>query len=85
MSRISAALVAAGLVLGTTAAWADAPPQNAQPLSRLIAAVERQDDFAYFKEIDWDDDGYYEVEYRTRGGGDREVRIDPVTGQAKPD
>ncbi|QQP93762.1 PepSY domain-containing protein (plasmid) [Skermanella sp. TT6] len=82
---MTAALVAAGLGFGAAAAWADAPPPNARPLSQLIAAVERQDDFAHFKEIDWDDDGYYEVEYRTRGGGDREVKIDPVTGQVRPD
>jgi hypothetical protein len=32
-----------------------------------------------------DDDGSYEVEYRTRSGDDREVKVDPVSGQGRND
>jgi uncharacterized membrane protein YkoI len=85
MSNSFAALLAAALMLGITPALADAPPQNAQPLSQLLATIEQNGDVAYFKEVDWDDDGYYEVEYRTRSGDDREVKVDPVSGQVRND
>ena len=34
----------------------DAPPQNARPLSQLLQQVESRPDFAYIKDIEWDDD-----------------------------
>lgn len=85
MSRGLAAILAAGTMCAAIPALADAPPQNARPLSQLIDIVEQNDDVAYIEDVDWDDDGYYEVEYRTRNGGDREIRIDPVSGEIRSD
>lgn len=85
MSNGFAAILTAGLVLGITPALAGAPPQNSQPLSQLLATIERNGDVAYFKDVEWDDDGYYEVEYRTRNGDEREVKVDPVSGQVRND
>jgi len=56
------------------------PPADAMPLSQIIALVEQRADLDFIKEVDWDDDGYYEIEYRVTGGGNREIKIDPVTG-----
>jgi peptidase YpeB-like protein len=38
---------------------------------------------AYFDEVDWDDDGYWEIEYVDRAGNSVEIRLDPVTGQPR--
>jgi uncharacterized membrane protein YkoI len=85
MSNRFAAILTAGLVLGITPALADAPPQNAQPLSQLLATIEQNGDVAYSEDVDWDDNGYYEVEYRTRSGNEREIKVDPVSGQVRND
>mgnify|MGYP002653413710 CR=1 FL=1 len=57
------------------------PPANGLPLSQVIASVEKTQPVRVFTEIEWDDDGYWEVEYRTTEGGEVEIRVDPVTGQ----
>lgn len=59
------------------------PPADAMPLSQIIAALEAQGDVAWIKEVDWDDDGYWEIEYRREGGGDVEIKIDPVSGEPR--
>lgn len=64
-------------------ATADAPPQNAKPLSEILRTLEQQGDVAYFDEVEWDDDGYWEVEYITTGGQKREIKVDPVSGETK--
>jgi len=59
-----------------------APPVGSLSLSQIIIKIEGEPDFAYIDEIDWDhDDGLYEIEYRTRDGGKREMKIDPRTGK----
>lgn len=71
------------VLLLTSPAFADpAPPADAMALSRIIAKLEQRADFAHIKEIDWDD-GRYEVEYRTKDGGSREVKLDPRTGEPR--
>lgn len=59
---------------------AGGPPVGALSLSQIITQIESRPDFAYIKEIDWDD-GRYEVEYRTRDGRDRVLKVDPRTGR----
>ncbi|HET6467713.1 MAG TPA: PepSY domain-containing protein [Geminicoccaceae bacterium] len=64
-------------------ARADPPPPNAQPLSQILQALEQQGDVAWFKDIDWDDDGWWEIEYVAADGSEREIKIDPVTGRRR--
>lgn len=64
-------------------ALAGAPPADARPLSEIIASLEERDDIAHFDEIEWDDDGYWEIEYYRVDGAKVKIEIDPVTGQAR--
>jgi hypothetical protein len=56
------------------------PPAGALSLSQIITQIESRPDFAFIKDIDWED-GRYEVEYRTRDGRDRNLKVDPRTGR----
>lgn len=56
------------------------PPAGALSLSQIITQIESRPDFAFIKDIDWED-GRYQVQYRTRDGRDRDLRIDPRTGR----
>lgn len=77
-----AALAIAALAL--PAAADTPPPSNAQPLSRIVTTVEANiADLAFIEDVSWDDDGYWEVEYRTTGGQEIEIKVDPVTGQTR--
>ena len=67
--------------LGSTAS-ADAPPVDAIPMSQIAAAIESVDGFGYFEEIEWDDDGYWEVEYRDVEGRRVKTKIDPISGES---
>ncbi len=58
----------------------NAPPAGSLSLSQIIIQIESRPDYAFIKEIDWTD-GRYEVEYRTRDGRDRTLKIDPRTGR----
>jgi hypothetical protein len=59
---------------------ADPPPEGAKPLSEILRTLEEQGDVAYFDEIEWDDDGHWEIEYVTPDGSKRKLELDPVTG-----
>ena len=56
------------------AAFAAAPPADALKLSEIVAKVEAHAaaDLAYVDEVDWDDDGYWKVEYKTQTGAEVE-------------
>lgn len=56
------------------------PPAGALSLSQIIAQIESRPDFAFIKDIDWED-GRYDVQYRTRDGRDRTLKVDPRTGR----
>lgn len=56
------------------------PPAGALSLSQIITQIESRPDFAFIRDIDWDD-GRYIVQYRTRDGRDRDLKIDPRTGR----
>lgn len=45
--------------------------------------MEEQGDVAYFDEIEWDDDGYGEIEYYRTDGAKVEIKIDPVSGEPR--
>lgn len=74
-------------VLAASAARAQdeerAPPQDARPLSEIVAQVEKRDGFRYVDEIDWDEDGFWEITYFTTDRARVEVRYDPVTGDPR--
>jgi hypothetical protein len=76
-------LLPAGCLLAAFPAAADAPPADAKPLSQILQTLEQQGNVAYFDEVDWDDDGYWEIEYVDRSGNRVEIRLDPVSGQAR--
>ncbi len=77
------ALAALGLALAAPPALADPPPADALPLSEIIRMVEQARDVAYIKEVDWDDDGYWEIEYVRQGGGEVEIEVDPRDGRIR--
>jgi Peptidase propeptide and YPEB domain len=85
MSRSIALPSVLVLLLGLVSpVLAGPPPENARPLSEILRSLEQQGDFAYFDEIEWDDeDDYWEIDYVTRNGGTREIEVDPVSGQIR--
>ncbi|MGF1651667.1 MAG: PepSY domain-containing protein [Hyphomicrobiaceae bacterium] len=73
----------AALALTLPMAVQAAPPSDARPLSEIIASIEASGDVAWFDEIEWEDDGYWEIEYYRPDGAKVEVRINPVTGEPR--
>lgn len=59
------------------------PPDNALKLSAIIATVEQRDGFHYVSDVEWDDDGYYDVVYFTTDKAKVEMKIDAVTGKTR--
>nr|WP_111298654.1 PepSY domain-containing protein [Paracoccus saliphilus] len=78
-------LATLGLILSPVIATAqDMPPADALPLSEILAKAEADlgGDLGHFSEIEWDDDGYYEVEYQNAEDREVSLRLDPMTGEA---
>jgi hypothetical protein len=59
------------------------PSAEALPLSAIVSNLEKQFDIEFIDGIDWDEDGYWEIELYTKDGAKVELRIDPVTGQPR--
>jgi hypothetical protein len=59
------------------------PPEGSLPASEIVRRVEQRGDFGWLKEIEWDEDGYWDVEYWTRDGRLREIDVDPGTGRER--
>lgn len=74
-------LIIAAIVLTFTALSAYAAPPEGKKLSELVAKIEKMADFQYIDEIDWNDRGYYEVEYFMKNGAKVEIKLDPNTGE----
>lgn len=83
MLRLSTALPVLALFAFSSPALAAPPPADAKPLSEILKTIEDRETVAYFDEVEWDDDGYWEIEYVRADGAKVKVRIDPVSGQAK--
>jgi uncharacterized membrane protein YkoI len=83
MTRSLPAILLAALVATGSPAAADAPQEDALPLSEILRMIEERDDVRYFKEVEWDDDGYWEVEFYRTDGSEAEVDIDPRTGDPR--
>jgi hypothetical protein len=58
-----------------------APPQNAMKLSAILAKVEQRDDFRYVDDVEWNEEGYYDVTYFTTDKAKVEMKFNPVTGE----
>jgi len=88
MSRTKALYFIAAMTLIGTQAYAQTaapsvPPQDSKKLSQLIAGVEQRDKFQYIKDVEWDEEGYYEITYYTTDKAKVEIKLDPVSGQPK--
>lgn len=86
MLRLVQAAFVAGVVtfvLPSAAAAQSAPPPGALTASEILRAVEQRSDFLRLRELEWDEDGYWEVEFVTRDGSVRKMRIDPMNGQLR--
>jgi len=59
------------------------PPENSIKLSEIIAKVEKRPQFRYVNEIEWDQDGYYDITYYTTDKAKVEIKIDPKTGEPR--
>lgn len=74
-------LLTTGIAIALTVPAMARPPANAVPLSEILATLEQSEDLLYFDEVEWDGDGYWEVEYYRPDGAKVKIKIDPVTGQ----
>lgn len=70
------------ILLTTTSAGALAAAPDGTKLSEIIAKIEQTPDLQYIDEIDWNDRGYYEIEYFIKNGAKVEIKIDPKTGES---
>ena len=68
-------------VAGAQEAQPPVPPQNALKLSEIVAKVEKRPGFRYIDDIEWNDDGYYDVTYFTDDKAKVEMKFNPVTGE----
>ncbi len=59
------------------------PPENARKLSQILATVEQRSDFRYVSNVEWDEDGYYDITYFTGDKAKVEIKIDAVTGEPR--
>lgn len=78
--------IAAVLIFGPVYAQTSAPavpPQKSMKLSQIIAQVELRDKFQYVKDVEWEEEGYYDVTYYTTDKAKVEIKLDPVSGQPK--
>lgn len=73
-------VIAATILTLTTMGAHAAAPEGAK-LSDIIAKIENTADVKYVDEVDWNDRGYYEIEYYLDSGAKVEVKIDPKTGE----
>ena len=74
-------LLMIALILSFPAIAIAAPPPHAKPLAEIIQYIEARGDVGYFDEIEWDKDGYWDIEFIRMDGKKVKLRIDPVSGQ----
>ena len=67
------------MVIDNRAAY---PPERTLLTSGMvIAAVEKTQPVRVFTEIEWDDDGYWDIEFINTDNRRSSLRIDPVSGE----
>lgn len=57
------------------------PPDNAMKLSQIVDKVEKRQDFRYVGEIEWNEEGYYDVTYYTTDKAKVEIKYNAVSGE----
>ncbi|MFO1145022.1 MAG: PepSY domain-containing protein [Amaricoccus sp.] len=57
------------------------PPAEAKPLSEVIHNVETSLSPRAITDVEWEDDGYWQVNFVNADGRRSRVRIDPMTGE----
>jgi uncharacterized membrane protein YkoI len=57
------------------------PPDNAMKLSQIIAKVEQRQDFRYVDDVEWSEEGYYDVTYYTTDKAKVEIKYNAVSGE----
>ncbi|MBB5221729.1 putative membrane protein YkoI [Amaricoccus macauensis] len=81
-ATVTIAAAAAALCAQVALAQAQpVPPQGALPLAEIIAGIEKSQPVATFEEVEWDSDGYWEVEFVDTENRNISMRIDPMTGE----
>lgn len=81
LGLFGAAMVCGAAYAADDAQRANIPPENAKKLSEIVSTVEGRAGFRYIGEIEWDEDGYYDVVYYTTDKAKVEMKLNPVTGQ----
>lgn len=76
-------ILATALLVSGPAMGQSTPPADAMPLSEIVALIEAEPGTAWIEEVEWDSDGYWEVEYHTDDGRKVEVKLDPVSGEPR--
>ncbi|MFT3972614.1 MAG: PepSY domain-containing protein [Amaricoccus sp.] len=79
LATLAAAALAATLAVPANAQRV--PPRGALPLSQIIAGVEKSQPVSSFREVEWDDDGYRDMEFINTNNRTVNIRIDPMTGE----
>jgi hypothetical protein len=52
-------------------------PENGKKPSEILAMIEQRPDFARLDEMSWEEEGYYEITYRTKDKARVELDVDP--------
>lgn len=79
--RLLPLTLAAAMVVAMPAFAQRVPPTNSLPLSQILAKIEVNQSVSSFRQIEWEDDGYWEIEFfSTKSSRPQRLRIDPVTG-----
>jgi len=75
-------LVAPALLIGfySTIALADPPPPpGSKPVSELLQSIEKNPDFGYIDEVEWEGNAL-EVKFYTKTGTKKKIYLDPKSG-----
>ena len=59
------------------------PPPNGKKLAEILAKVEGRDKFKFISEIEWSQNGFYDIYYYTTDNVKVELHMDPVFGDSK--
>lgn len=77
-----AAMVAVPSTILAQQADRDVPPAGSMALTELVQKLETDlsSELGAITDVSWDDDGFWDVEYRNTENREVEVRVDPASG-----
>lgn len=82
MTRLTAALAALLLAAPLAVTPALAQQGTGTPLSQILSEIEAEEGFERFDEIEWSDDGHWEIDYEANGE-EVEIEVDAATGERR--